>query len=270
MTEMQAKLFDMLKWFDAFCRQNELSYYAVGGTLLGAVRHNGFIPWDDDIDVAMPRDDYDKLITLMKGKTFGKYVLESYDSENDDYCYPYNKIYDISTTLIENYRKPLKRGIFLDVFPLDGAGNNELDSIKWCKHINRRYYFFLTRIAAVRKERSLYKNVAIVLSNIIPHVFVNNFKLRIKLDSMCRRYNPRDSLYVGNLLGNWGTKEIIKSSIIGNPTEYDFEGAKIFGIEHFDEYLSHIYGDWRSLPPEEKRQSHHDYLFLDLNNSYRK
>ena len=268
MTELQNRLLEMLKWFDDYCRTNNLSYYAIGGTLLGAVRHKGFIPWDDDIDLAMPRCDYDRFTDLMKGKKVGNYILETYNTENEDYCYPYNKIYDVTTTLIENYKKPLKRGIFLDIFPIDGAGNTERDAINWCRFINRRYYFYLTRTAAIRKERSLYKNIAIFLSNLIPTVFINNKKLRISLDMLCRRYTLSESKYAGNLLGNWGVKEILKCKTIGTPTEYEFEGIKILGVEHYDDYLTHIYGDWRKLPPEDKRHSHHDYIQLDLNKSF--
>src|SRR5690554_3313505 len=94
LSEIQSKLLQMLKWFDGFCRENNLKYYAVGGTLLGAVRHQGFIPWDDDIDVAMPREDYRELEKLMSGKKIGFYVLETQNSLERDFCYPYTKLYD--------------------------------------------------------------------------------------------------------------------------------------------------------------------------------
>ena len=91
LTPLQQELLNMLKWFDGFCRDNNLQYFAVGGTLLGAVRHNGFIPWDDDIDVAMPRPDYDRLAELMGSKIFDHYILETQKSKKADYCYPYYK-----------------------------------------------------------------------------------------------------------------------------------------------------------------------------------
>lgn len=79
----------MLAWFDSFCRENNLTYYALGGTMLGAARHQGFIPWDDDIDVGMPREDYAKLEKIMNGKQFDNYVLETPNSKNRDFCYSF-------------------------------------------------------------------------------------------------------------------------------------------------------------------------------------
>lgn len=268
LTEMQLKLLDMLRWFDTFCRNNKLEYYAVGGTLLGAVRHKGFIPWDDDIDLAMPRDDYIKLEKIMSGKKYGPYVLETQHSNASDYCYPYTKLYDTRTTLVEHCRKPLVRGIFLDIFPLDGAGSDPQEAKKWFKSVYRYYQFYLSRIAALRKDRSLYKNLAIILSRIIPEFIIDNIQLRINLDRKCQKYKLSESKFGGNFLGNWGEKELVPLSIIGKPVEYIFEDITIMGIENYDAYLTHIYGDWHKLPPKEKQSTHHDFLKLDLYQSY--
>ena len=268
MTELQSKLLEMLSWFNDFCRKNDLSYYAVGGTLLGAVRHKGFIPWDDDIDIAMPRKDFERLEKLLGDKIIDKYTLETYKSSRKDYCYPYNKLYDTTTTLIENYRIPLKRGIFLDIFPLDGAGNTEKESINWCKRINAEYHFYLSRMASINTKRDTYKNIAILISRLIPNWMVDNVKFRIKLNEKCRKIELENSTFAGNLLGNRGIKEVVPTRVIGRPTEYQFENIVIYGIEDYDAYLTHIYKDWRKLPPKEKQVSQHDFVCLDLNKSY--
>lgn len=270
LTELQQRLLDMLKWFDKFCRENNLTYYALGGTMLGAARHKGFIPWDDDIDVGMPREDYIKLEKMMKEKQIDGFVLETPYSDNKDFCYPYSKLYDTSTTLIENCRKPMIRGIYLDIFPLDGLGN-ENDSEAAKKHFGKIYKlnsFYLTRIVAVRKERKLYKNIAVILSRLIPDFIVDNVKLRKKIDKKCQQYSLKESAYGGNLLGNWGEREITPIDIIGEPVEYEFENIKIYGFKDYDAYLTHIYGNWRKFPPKEKQVTHHDFVMCDLHKSY--
>lgn len=266
LTPLQGRLLEMLKWFDGFCRANNLNYYLLGGTMLGAARHQGFIPWDDDIDVGLFRNDYDRLVNLMKGKQeSGKYILEAPDSEYEDFCYPYAKIYDVSTTLIEHYAVPLKRGIFLDIFPLDYLG----DSLEECKKryapIKNLYNFYLTRVAAPDRHRSWYKNAAVNISGRIP--FINNRKLRIKLSQKCANVNNSLS-WGGNLLGNWGIKEVMPISVMGEPKEYLFEGQKVYGVADFDAYLTNLYGNWRQLPPKEKQVTHHDFLVLDLEKGY--
>lgn len=268
LTSLQSKLIDMLKWFDQFCRDNNLKYYSVGGTLLGAIRHHGFIPWDDDVDVAMPREDYNRLAMIMGQKVFEHYILETQNTNAEDYCYPYYKLYDVDTTLIEHYRQPLIRGIFLDIFPLDGVGMEKKDGINWYRKINRLYSFYLTRVTAKRKGRSFYKNLAINISQMIPESIVNNVELRKKLDNMCQKYSFVESEWGGNLLGNWGEKEIVPLKLFGTPMPYQFEDMMLFGPEDYDGYLSCIYGDWKKLPPVEKRISHHDFLELNLKVGY--
>ena len=267
LTPLQSRLFEMLKWFDGFCRANDLNYYLLGGTMLGAARHQGFIPWDDDIDVGLFRKDYERFINLMKGKKeCGKYIVEAPDSENKDFCYPYAKVYDVSTTLIEHYAVPLKRGIFLDIFPLDYLGNSHEECQKKYAPIKNLYNFYLTRVAAPDGHRSWYKNAAVKVSRCIP--FINNRKLRIRLDHKCANVDDRLT-WGGNLLGNWGIKEIMPISVMGKPKEYIFEGHKVYGVADYDSYLTNLYGNWRELPPKDKQVTHHDYLELDLDKPFR-
>ena len=167
MTEIQTKLLDMLIWFDGFCRTNNLRYYALGGTLLGACRHQGFIPWDDDVDVGMPRKDYEKLAELMGLKIHDGYVLETEYSADPKYCYFFSKLYDTSTTLLEDVATGLKRGLFLDIFPLDGIGNGDRPDLQYYGKIKRKAWFYLARVTVVREGRSALKNLAAVLAKII-------------------------------------------------------------------------------------------------------
>ena len=258
----------MLAWFDMFCRENDLTYYALGGTLLGAARHQGFIPWDDDIDVGMPREDYIKLEKLMKNKKYGDYILETQNSSNEDFCYPYTKLYDTSTTLIENCRKSMVRGIYLDIFPLDGLGPDKVEANKWFEKIMLENLFFVSRITSLRKGRKIKKNIAVLLSRMIPFFIVNNVKLRKDIDKKCQRYSLKESAYGGNLLENWGEREITPVEIISEPVEYQFENIKIYGFKDYDAYLTRLYGDWRKLPPKEKQVTHHDFVMCDLHKSY--
>lgn len=268
--ELKEKLIEMFSWFHDFCVENGLCYYALGGTMLGAKRHEGFIPWDDDIDVGMPRRDYEKLWELLKGKHIGKYVMETPDTKADDYFYPFSKIYDTSTTLIENTRSKIKRGIYIDIFPLDGIGNSVQESKRNYGIIQRKYNLLLTRATGIRKGRSFLKNFFVVLIRFVPEFILNSKKILKQVTDLCKRYEYDSCIWGGNLVGAWRFKEVMKTEIMGEPKLYKFENIMIYGASDADAYLTNLYGNWRKLPPEEKRVTHHDYICCDLHKSYLK
>lgn len=265
MNELQRRLIDILSWFHKFCKKNDLKYFVLGGTMLGAMRHEGFIPWDDDIDVGMPRNEYEKLISLMGDDVFDeKFVLE-HPLKNKNYIYPFCKIYDKTTTLVENAKKKIKRGIYIDVFPLDGIGNEKNEVHDNYKVINKLNMLLTLNIAGFRKGRKWYKNLGVALFRLIP---MNTDKIIKKLIEECSKFPYDDYTYCGNLVGNWGEREIVPREVMGEPRLYKFENIEVYGAEKADEYLTSLYGDWRKLPPKEKQVTHHDFVSLDLNKSY--
>lgn len=266
LTQLQEKLLDMLAWFDNYCHENNITYYVAGGTLLGAVRHSGFIPWDDDIDIIIPRNDYEKLIRTFDSRG-SKYELESPYSGTKDFLFSYSKLYDSSTTLTENTKLQCTRGVYIDLFPLDGIGNEDWE--KSYAKFDRLNMLLMTRTCSIRKGRGFFKNLSVILMRIVPNFMLDNKKLAIKVDKTASKVSYESSIYVGNLMGSYRIREVMKKDIIGEPTRYKFENIYVNGPEKHDEYLTHIYGDWRQLPPEDKRHGTHSYVYVDLEHSYK-
>lgn len=268
LSQLQKRLLSMLRWFHNFCIDNGIRYYLLGGTMLGAARHHGFIPWDDDIDVGIPRADYEKFLSITKGKQFGDYLVEGIDTKENDFFYGYAKVYDTQSVLVENTRYSIKRGIYIDVFPLDGVTNNRAEIKHMFKPIFSRYQILLARTCAIRKNRKWYKNLAVYLARIIPNFIVNDKKLMLSIDELCKAHDYDLYEYVGNLYGNWGIREIVPKEVMGTPTLYQFEDLMIYGVENYDAYLTSLYGEWRKFPPVEKQVTHHDFKFMSLEQSY--
>ncbi len=258
LTILQERLTEILAWFHDYCVENGLRYYMAYGTMLGAVRHGGFIPWDDDIDVAMPRPDYDRFIHLTFGRRMGRFVVESLANGNRDWFFGYAKVYDTSTTLIEKKHPTLKRGIYLDVFPLDGAGNNEEDFQRIAEDIKRLWH-----------KRNQRKQLASILSAISPKFLPSNDGVMQALDKAFRRSDYEASALVGCLaeISRKGmiSHEIMPKSVFGTPKNYVFGRHYFFGVENPDAYLENMYGDYMTPPPPEKRTGHLERSGYDLN-----
>ena len=267
LTPVQQRLLEIMKWYHAYCVENHLTYYMIGGTMLGAVRHKGFIPWDDDIDVGMPRDDYERFISLMHEKPNEIYCVETYRDGRKDFTAPFAKLYDTTTTLIEVHRRLLRRGLFIDVFPLDGVDSSE----KWNSGYRRfRLYKNILSVlnARMHSEYSAKLNVLIALSVMIP--FKDNLRreLQIRIDKFCSSARFDVNGKVANLVGSRKEREILPGCFFGKPILYTFEGLEFYGVERADEYLSALVGDYMQLPPENERRGHLTGG-CDLNNGYK-
>ena len=263
--ELKAALLDMMAWFHDFCVENGVRYYVLGGTMLGAARHRGFIPWDDDIDVGVVSEDYVRLEGLMARSGQKRYVLETPLSPAKDFNYCFSKLYDTRTTLVENTRYKTRRGIYLDIFPLVGMGDTAEESHANYAALERRFNFFLARTTGIRHGRSLVKNAAVLAARLAPADSKKMLR-RLYADANAKGFDV--CRFGGNPFGAWHEREIMERSIMGEPTLYPFEQLELYGAADADAYLTHLYGDWRQLPPEEKRVSHHDYLSCDLHHSY--
>ena len=269
MTELQERLVDMLQWFHKLCEKNHLRYYIIAGTMLGAIRHQGFIPWDDDIDVGIPRSDYEKLKDIISCKQDDNYVIE-YPNMNTDYPYLIAKVYDTKTTFIEKQRNTVKRGIYIDIFPLDGIGNTMQEAEKNYKIFSRNFKLNLMISGAFLKRRGIKKNLAVLCGRVLSPLFVNKKHLSIKIDNICKRYDFDNCKIVSNLMGGAGKKGFIPVEYFGIPTLIQFENITVYGLENPHMYLKSMYGDYMELPPVEKRVSLHDNNYCDLKKSYLK
>lgn len=267
MNDLQKKLIEMMKWIDDVCQTNKICYYMIGGTMLGAVRHHGFIPWDDDMDIGMPRNDYEKFYDIVMAMNDDRYCIESIKEMGDCLSGPFMRIYDKSTTLVFNLEKKPVRGLFIDIFPIDGIGNTREESYKNFRKINLMKNIIWAYFAPPKK-RVWYKKIVVEMSQKILYKILNVNRLLKKTNDLCSERKYEDCEYVANLLGIYGEKEIIPKAVFGTPKEYDFENYKFMGVENYDAYLKGLYGDYMVLPPKDKQKSEHGFLFLDLNKPY--
>lgn len=258
---LQDKLLSMLKQFHDVCIANELTYYMVGGTLLGAIRHQGFIPWDDDVDVAMPREDYIKFKKLADCILPENLEIKFYENTNNSPMH-YVKLIDKGTTLIENKYRNYFEGVYIDVFPLDGTPTSSSEIKRVQKKVRKYQSLILNHCYTDGRKglRKIYGYYAQMLD-------LN--KLHNNLERLLSKYSYSSSEVVGNYLGSYGVREFVPKKYFGQPKLYDFEDAKLFGPEDYDAYLRNIYGDYMKLPPKEKQINTHQYYYVSLDIPYR-
>ena len=271
MEKMKLLQLELFKEFIRVCTILNLHYYCVGGTLLGAIRHSGFIPWDDDIDVAMPREDYD--IFCAKAQPFLRENI-FLQTEQSDPQYPFNfaKLRDKNTTFIETSVSDLKinHGIYIDIFPLDGLPSNRIKS-DW-ERIKSKLLFWRISDVFLPPERDdrikkLAKKIVVKLSLILTglHSVQETVKVRGR---QIKKYSFQNSNIITNYCGAWGKKEIFPKEWLGNGVCSEFEGLTVIVPERYDLYLEQLYGDYMKYPPLEKQVSHHYCKVIDLEKPY--
>lgn len=249
LVEHKKILVSILDQIASFCEQNRIKYFLGYGSLIGAVRHHGFIPWDDDIDIVMPRPDYEKFL-----RTFNNYnknikvIDHSIDSQ---YLIPFAKVHDTRTIIHEVLYKKDTYGVYIDIFPLDGYGNisqvNKL--VRYTKLLN-------TKKAIINKRRSFLKNIVISVGKVV--LFgTSAAKLISIMQSIAKENDYERCEMVDSLFSPYSQKEMCKKTLIEETVFSDFEGLKVRIPQNYDVYLKMIYGEYLQLPPVEKRVSHH-------------
>lgn len=249
---------DILVEFDKFCERNHLYYTLGGGTLLGAVRHKGFIPWDDDIDILMPRPDYERLLYDVEiDKSSLSDHIEIKKWSDGSLSFPFIKFVDNRTKVYMNYYDDELNAdnIWIDVFVMDGnpEDDRELDRM-FRKSLALRKLVFL-KIAKKGEGKNLWKKVLkpVILKCLS---FFSIIKLCSKIDSLSKTYDFEDSRYCGCILWGYGPGERINKERYLKPIRSEFEG-RLFNIpSNYDEYLTGLYHDYMKLPSEDQRITH--------------
>lgn len=268
LSELQIALIRMLSEIAPALDQHKIEYYVAAGTLLGAIRHQGFIPWDDDIDLTMPRPIYEVFLKNADKIIPKPYILETFKT-SDDYPYFFAKIYDPRTTLIEGKSQPLVRGIYIDVFPLDGISNETKEQKKLTRMI-RKYLKIYRRFIANSgytgpiTKRSTHLLIAPIIKFIFPKT-----KLIKKINKITSKHSWDTSKYITNYFGSWKEKEIHEKEWYASRVKFSFNGVSVWAPGGYIQILTKLYGNYLKLPPIDKQVTHHNFSFLDLNKPYK-
>lgn len=256
--EAKPMLVEMLLYFHKYCEENNLSYFLTGGTLLGAVRHKGFIPWDDDIDLIVPRNDYEKLIFDFNNVS-DRYKIISCKDRN--YYLASSKIIDTHTVMKENYDTSMEIGLFLDVFPIDNLSDDLTEAKRMFNYLRKYRYALLIKNVSIDKDRKFLKNLLLVLGKFLLLPVKKSNLLNI-IDSKSSKYKSENmTKYVGTVAtGIYGEKEIFKREFFESRKLIEFENHEFYAPVGTKDLLTQLYGDYMKLPPKEQQVTHHDNI----------
>ncbi len=257
LSEIKQIELNILKAYAEFCDKNNFTYFLCGGTLLGAIRHKGFIPWDDDIDVFMPRPDFEKFISFTGFSPItSNYETCFFRDTKNIIPYPFAKVIDMQTKVIEKTKpEDACMGIWIDVFPIDGFSDNMFINKLFCKRKlfwKRLCFTYSDDISKVTDKK---KKIGKIL--VMPFLkLMGQKRLFSKLEKICRKYDYEKSSNVGCTVWGYKIKELMKKTELIPPSKVTFEGTEFAAPCIPEAYLSNIYGDYMQLPPEEKRINH--------------
>ncbi|SHF17175.1 LicD family protein [Alkalibacter saccharofermentans] len=258
-------LLEALKEVHRICLKYDIKYYMVGGSLIGAVRHKGFVPWDADIDLAMMRSDYDKFLSVCEYELSGKYFLQNYHTDVD-FSPPISRLCVQGTYVCEHFFRHLKfnKGAYLDVFSLDNIPNELVLRDKQKKRLEMIDKLMIYKLCIVYDK-------GILNSKLIAKKIIQLFMIPLSLSFFQRnrekemtKYNiDEETEYVCQTAIKYGyDRGTHLRSTFGDPVLMEFEGEKYYVPHDWDSYLKTTYGDYMKLPPIEERKPVYDVYEL--------
>ncbi len=248
------------------CEKNNIKYFMIAGTLLGAVRHKGFIPWDDDMDFAIMREDFSKFLSVCKAELGDDFILQDMFSD-EHYALPVAKLLLKGTNFTERNtsKNKAQKGIFIDIFPYDSIPDDE----NLRKKHNRNIYFlkrlFLAKQCySIAEKGQTLKRIIYALLRFMSFFVTKNY-IRNKLDKELRRFENQNTKKVAAMGGAYGyTKESVELKWFNETVELPFEDITLSAPKDYEEYLTYFYGDYMTPPPEDKRFNRHGAVELDF------
>lgn len=252
--ELRKHQLDILDATAKFCDENQISYFLDGGTLIGAIRHKGYIPWDDDIDIGMLRPDYDKFSRLFNASN-SRYKFSSVEID-DNYCLPYGKVFDTRTLLYEPDKTGNKSAVNIDVFVFDNAPDNPSVIRKMFKKRDLLMLCCLLRISDHKPRGNFFRRLFLYFTRLILKLFPRNFFAR-RIIANSKLYGSKQTKNIGNFAGY--IRAICNREILRDFVDAEFEGRTYKIPANYDEWLRLFYGDYMQLPPVEQRVSHHRF-----------
>ena len=246
--DIQLKMLDSIH---QFCEERGIRYSLGGGTLLGAIRHKGYIPWDDDIDIMLPRPDYDRFYEEYPGYN-KNYIVQDYRNEKES-CYPFIKVIDNRTILKELL---IVNGVYIDVFPIDGYPDDEHLKTYYKDFQRLKNHLYYTTRGNRLETLSLFRR----LTYYIKKPFMPDHDTAVREFEKCvRKYNFETSKNVGCLVGMYGDRERMADSVFKSYTTVEFEGRQYKAIADYNAYLTRHFGNYMELPPKEEQVSRHSF-----------
>ena len=265
MNDLQKTEFDILKTFVDICEKNKLRYYLVCGSALGAVKYSGFIPWDDDIDVALPRADYDRFCECASQFLPQHIFLQNFHTD-PEFPHIFSKLRNSNTTFIEKGTSHLNinHGVYIDVFPIDGypikPHEQKIFEI-------RRKILSWKQYCALNDKSKIRVRIRNAIFRLLGY-HKRTYKTLAKLERLYKSSNFESSELWCNFGNYQGKLEYASKDQYGNGIKKSFEGLTVIVPELFDEYLSRKFEDWRAELPKEQQYGHHYYSICDISKSY--
>lgn len=261
---------DVLRRFITICKEHGLTYFCCGGTAIGAVRHHGMIPWDDDIDVFMPRPDYDRFVEIASLQLPADLELVT-PYNKTDYPLYFVKLCDRHTTLQEELDVLCVFGLYIDIFPIDGAP----DDIEQARAMERRFTKTKHKLEAISSHVSFANYLALLkkrkewgrfVRKTIAFFFRKSYRSHLlqQMEAICRQYDYASSKLVAVYCGSYGPKEVFPKEWLHGTVSFPYEDMEVELPSGYDNYLRQYYGDYMQLPPVEKRISHHLKAYYNL------
>lgn len=263
--EIKSIELEILKNFRSICKELDLRYYLSGGTLLGSIRHQGFIPWDDDIDLAMPRNDYNKLIEYSKSYRNDTYKFIFTNASGD--LLPYAKFVNMKTHIDAKYvEDEMQRHLWLDIMPMDGLPGDKNNEEVQLIYKKAEYYRKIIGLCSAKlgKGKSTFKKISKYVLKPIAQIYGKNRATR-KLNKLAMTYDYDKTEYVGAITwGLYGASESMLKSDIGEGVEVIFEDETFKSFACWDSYLKNLYKDYMQLPPVEQRINHEMIAWIEI------